>query len=314
MLATQGVLAIGLLWLLYRQLSVHPDLYQSWTTLRHRLHQTHWLPATLLILLIGPNWLLEAAKWHSLLNPSHPISFAKTVAAVLAGVSLALLTPQRIGEYAGRLLLLPPGARWAGLCAKITGNVAQLLITLSVGGLTAMLLARQMDAISPNTAKWWAGVHLLLMLSGGFIYLNPHRLKRILPDPLPLTGVLRHARPLSALLTFQTPALMKVLALAALRYGVYGLQYFLLLGIFGVPVSLPNAIIGIGAFFFWQSVFPLTNLAGLAVRSNLAVWIWGHFGADPVAAISAALFLWILNLVLPALLGTFCLVRVRISK
>lgn len=313
-LATQGVLAAGLFWLLYRQLSTHPDLTQSLAALRQRLHQAHGLSAALPILLTGPNWLLEAAKWHLLLNRSHRISFAKTFSAVLAGISLALITPQRIGEYAGRLMLLPPGARWAGLCAKITGNAAQWLITLSVGGLAAMVLARQMDTITPNTAGWCAGIHVLLMLTAGFFYLNPQSLKRVIPRSLPAAGILRHARPLSALLEWQKPDLMKVLFMAALRYGVYGLQYFLLLGLFGVPVALPDAATGIGAFFFWQSVFPLTNLAGLAVRSNLAVWIWGHFGADPVAGLGAALFLWIINLVLPALFGTFCLMRVRISK
>ncbi len=305
---------MALLWLLYRQLSVHPDLNQSWSALRHRLHQVHWLHAILPLLLVGPNWLLEAAKWHSLLQKTHRISFSKTVVAVLAGISLALVTPQRIGEYAGRLMLLPPGARWAGLCAKITGNVAQLLITLSAGGPASLLLARQMDVIPPNTAWLCAGIHVLMVLAGGFVYLNPQSLKRLIPNPFPWKGILQRARPLSALLAFERPALVKALALAALRYAVYGLQYFLLLSIFGVAVSPLNAIIGIGAFFYWQSVFPFTNLAGLAVRSNLAVWIWGYFGADPVAGLGAALFLWILNLVLPALFGTFCLIRVQISK
>jgi hypothetical protein len=59
---------------------------------------------------------------------------------------------------------------------------------------------------------------------------------------------------------------------------------------------------------------PLPAVAGLLVRGSLAVFVWSHFGANDLSSLAATFVLWIINLILPALIGTFSLASVNITK
>ena len=49
------------------------------------------------------NWSLEAYKWGALVDRFQSLSFSKKLISVLMGLSIGFLTPNRIGDYAGRL-------------------------------------------------------------------------------------------------------------------------------------------------------------------------------------------------------------------
>jgi hypothetical protein len=52
----------------------------------------------------------------------------------------------------------------------------------------------------------------------------------------------------------------------------------------------------------------------LVARGNLAVQAWAFFGANEISSLAATFTLWIINLILPALIGTFSLFYVNIAK
>ena len=55
-------------------------------------------------------------------------------------------------------------------------------------------------------------------------------------------------------------------------------------------------------------------MTGLVARGNLAVYLWQQFGANDLSALAATFSLWVINLILPALIGTFLLLRVNIAQ
>jgi Uncharacterised protein family (UPF0104). len=73
----------------------------------------------LAVALMPVNWALETYKWYVLVNKFQPISFAKSFESVLSGLSFAMNTPNRIGEYGGRILYLQPAFRLRGIALTV---------------------------------------------------------------------------------------------------------------------------------------------------------------------------------------------------
>jgi len=84
-------------------------------------------------LLMLLNWSLEAAKWKSLVKDVETVSVWKAIKAVLSGLSFGLLTPNRIGNFVGKILWLQPENRIKGTIFAFYGNFAQLVTTLFFG-------------------------------------------------------------------------------------------------------------------------------------------------------------------------------------
>ena len=63
----------------------------------------------LVIVLVFVNWGFEAKKWKLLITPIQKMSFFTAFKSVLTGVTLSLNTPNRIGEYGGRILYVKEG-------------------------------------------------------------------------------------------------------------------------------------------------------------------------------------------------------------
>jgi len=87
----------------------------------------------LLFLLMLLNWGIEAVKWQMLVKPVQPQSFFEALATVLSGVSVAIITPARLGEFAGRIVRLKPELRFQGFVCSVTGSISQLSVTLLAG-------------------------------------------------------------------------------------------------------------------------------------------------------------------------------------
>ena len=64
-----------------------------------------------LLLFVFVNWGIEARKWQLLMKAVQPMSFITAFKSVLCGVTLSLNTPNRMGEYGGRILFVKEGNR-----------------------------------------------------------------------------------------------------------------------------------------------------------------------------------------------------------
>ena len=92
--------------------------------LRALWHHGQGLPL-LVLMLIGMvlNWTVESVKWRVLMRPVERIDAWRAFLGTIAGTSLALVTPNRTGEFIGRVLFLRPEARVAGAFATALGSM-----------------------------------------------------------------------------------------------------------------------------------------------------------------------------------------------
>ena len=85
------------------------------------------------LLLMTANWGLEAKKWQLANRILQPLSFWQSFKAVLTGTAIAAFTPNRMGEYFGRILYIEEGKRTRSIALTVVGSIAQFVVTLVFG-------------------------------------------------------------------------------------------------------------------------------------------------------------------------------------
>ena len=112
------------------------------------------------------------------------------------------------------------------------------------------------------------------------------------------------------------------ITLSFIRYIVFSCQYYLLLKLFSVPVSFFEGLLLISLVFFVVSVIPTVTLTELGIRDSVALYFFTVYLAKQgivssqvtVGVLSASTVLWIINLALPAVLGTFFVFRLKFFR
>ncbi len=115
-----------------------------------------WLLAA--VVLMPLNWWTEMQKWHRFVRRFEPMSPARAWRAVLAGVAVSLFTPNRVGEYGGRILFVRPEHRWLAASANLAGNIAQAAVLVSGGALGGIWLTERLQLIGGSATKGLAAL------------------------------------------------------------------------------------------------------------------------------------------------------------
>lgn len=270
------------------------------------------LLVALVVLLVFVNWGIEALKWRLLVAHLQSITFGRAFKATVAGTSIGLITPNRTGEFVGRVLFLDPQYRFGGAFATALGSIAQFVVTLLAGGIALSLLMVLQHAL-PWPDGWYsvALVSLTALVSVGalVLYLFPELLRHLLL----LLPVLKHMKKASSVLdTYDRRELLVVLGLSLLRYAVFTTQFVLLCMAFHVGTSAGTAMLAIPVVYLVSTLVPTLLLTELGVRGSAAVAFFAPLGGDEGAVLLATTVLWLLNLVLPAAVGSVLLVTARI--
>ncbi len=310
----RGLAALLLAVLLYWQLIIRSDYSAVWQVFQQETYvpRVHWLLAA--IALMPLNWTLETLKWQQFTTIFAKMPFWQAYRAVLAGVTLGLITPQRIGEYGGRVLLGPAGQAWQLALTTLLSNLSQMIVLFSFG-LPAFLW------FSYNYSDWSAyplyiniaiAFGLILLFLTGFFSIPYVAIALCRLLPLRLWKKLQ--RQLVLLRACSLQLRLRALGWAAARYLVYTIQYWLLLLFLGIDVPTEAAFAGIATIFLIQTGVPLPLLGALLARAEIALLVWGQFHANELSILAATFGLFIINLVLPALPGAILLVKSKKHK
>lgn len=300
---------------LYRQVAQQPDLEQRWEQIKQGWQSTTFLLALCLMFL---NWGIEAAKWKLLVNHVQPISFFRAYQSVLAGCSVTMLTPNRIGEYGGRMLFIEPQHRIKAISLTITGSISQLLVTMIMGCLGLFFL-RYFSHPDSNALTvlphFWGDVLIYFSVSCTLLlflfYIRIGWLVRLLEKLPALTKVTRH---IAVLDEFTTLQLVRLLALSLLRYGVFVMQYVLLLKVMQVDIGFGLSFWLITVFYLVLAVAPTIGFLELPVRVKASLQLMQLYSTNTLGIQTAALAIWLINLVLPAVMGSVLILGTKIVK
>jgi uncharacterized membrane protein YbhN (UPF0104 family) len=283
-------------------------LQQAYELLWHHWSTTRLQLLAIIILLMGGNWGIEAWKWKLLLQPLQFISFGRSIRSVFTGISISLLTPNRIGEYAGRIIYLQNENKLKGISVNVVSSFAQFIAASIFGILGCIYYLIFQDAewylpyvLIGSIAILSALVVLYFTLQSSIIWLEKFTLMHKL------------SKYMQEVKTYQTSLLLKIIAMSALRYFVFALQYYLLLQAFDISISFLPAMLSIFLVFWLMAIIPTIAIAELPIRAEISFRILQVFSTNVIGIISASVMLWLINLIIPALIGGLVLIGARFN-
>src|SRR5690349_19743709 len=126
------LLFIWLSFSIYQQIMTQPHLETTWQNIKTALVGRRWMLFSVFALMLV-NWGVEARKWQVLLRPLERMSWLRAYKAIFAGLAFAVNTPNRVGEYGGRIIYVSESKRLKAISLTVVGSMSQLLITILVG-------------------------------------------------------------------------------------------------------------------------------------------------------------------------------------
>ncbi|GAB4024065.1 lysylphosphatidylglycerol synthase domain-containing protein [Spirosoma koreense] len=284
----------------------------DWAIVRTQLstvdHADRWV--AVLLLLTPVNWGLEALKWQILLQRLERTLFWQAYRGVLAGVSLGFALPAQLGDTAGRVLSLR-NHRGEAIGASLISGGMQFYVALVFGtGAWAHYLTIAPTRNTP-AGQWLLGLLLALALGGVAFGLVRLQLVRWL-GTRPLLSRFAEFWKIAGLYTNQEIGL--ALTVAALRYVVFSIQFYVALHVVGIALPLGIAAASIGLVFLVKTLTPAFNLlSDLGVREAASLWVFVPFGVPAPVVLTATLLLWIANILLPVLVGLIWVWKLKLT-
>lgn len=263
------------------------------------------------------NILLEAAKWQIMIRLLYPdLKLIHAIRAVLVGISMGIFTPARIGEYAGRLWVIPEGKRLEAGAYTFLSKISQMAITLVMGMcaleyLDAYYHQEILDILPVSDWLWsaWRSIAAASVIVLWGLLLIPDRFKGKLQGmPVRKAWI---QRLISAIQDVPQKYIRQVLGLSFVRFCVFSAQYICLLRGFGDNSSLILVFALITLVFWINSVIPSFALVEIGIRESIAIVVMGGMSVATFAVISSTFLLYLINILIPGLLGVWVLYRIR---
>jgi len=274
-----------------------------------RRAQPGWLGLALLLLPL--NLALDGWVWARLLDVTDESHSPQALCrALLCGFALGFWTPARLGEYAGRAYSFARANRGAVTLSVLAQRVLDLLVGVGVG--LGTVLWGLYTGLLPSSPAWQtaaglgAGTGTLLTVAVLFparLYrtaaaLGP-RFRGLLPNPTFFARLrLRHGGP--------------AFAGTVVRYVVFTGQFVCLTLALAPSLSVELVSAAVSLTFYAKYLLPSLTLLDLGLREGAAVFFFSVLGLPSAVALSAALLLFTLNVLLPAVVGLPTVARLSI--
>lgn len=260
----------------------------------------------LVILLLPVNWWLEAVKWQKLMSNSLRISNRNAIKSVLAGISTGYITPNRIGEFAGRVLFLPGAHRATGVIMSLINSLTQNIVVAVIGIFGAVVFyAQRTEQDGISNSLFWIGLVVFVAVITYFSL--PFWIQKIKPGKWSE----RAKEVFLAISKLKTSDLFWIVLISVLRYLVFCTQYFLMLRFFQIDISALQAVYAIPAMYLLVTFTPSLAASEPAIRSSYAVLIFSAFSSNTVGIMLTGILIWLINFVVPMVVGTILVGKVK---
>lgn len=261
-----------------------------------------WWIVGLIFLLMLVNWFLESLKWQYLISKVEKISIFKAIESVFCGLTWAVFTPNRIGEYGGRIFFLSPRKRIQGVVAMSVGHIAQMVITNVLGSLAILWFVNRFLALD---FRLFIALNFLVLIFCFFFllfYFNIRWLEGLLNN---IKFLKRFNKYFSVLNRYHQKELVNVMLLSLSRFIVFTTQYLLIIHLLIPEISFIDSALMVFILFFIQSALPSLDLFDIGVRSLTATYFFGFVTHQEIAIMASTALIWLVNLIIPAILGSF---------
>jgi hypothetical protein len=289
-------------WFIYNKLSTNNNL-KDFNQLISGLPQIEIIMViSLVVALMLVNWGLEAFKWRRLLRKIEKLSLWRSVESVFCGLTLAVFTPNRIGEYGGRVFFLSPKRRIIGIVAMAVGNIGQMVLTNIFGAISICIFIYRFADLDYRLDYALVALSAMFCLFFLIFFFNIRWLNGLL---LSMRFTRKYKKFYSILGKYQKKELFKILLFCLARYVVFSTQYFIMFYWLIPDIHYLDILMMVCILFFVQSTLPSLDLFDIGVRSVTASYFFSFVTKQDVAVIACTASIWLINIIIPAILGSY---------
>jgi hypothetical protein len=223
-------------------------------------------------------------------------------------------TPNRVGEYVGRMLYMPEGSRLKSISVTLVGSLSQLLVTF-LSGIAGLVLLKEKLVEQGILNEFIYRIALAILIITVFILsLLYWRICIIEAFVEKWFNNSRYLYLIQSLRSFNVQLLGKLLLLSFLRYLVFIVQYYLIFLVF--DVDLPFVIVWsvVSVLFLSMAIIPTIALVEVGLRGEISLQLMALFTSNSLGVGLTSVTIWLINLVLPAVVGCIFILSVKAFK
>ena len=257
------------------------------------------------VILVVPNWLLESLKWQIAISPIESITLKTAIQGVLKGIPPSTFTPNRIGETIGRPSVLAAPHRIEGGIATLYSGISQMPIMLLCTAIASFYFAAKQTLFINEeylTKPLFGAAALVAATIVSVLFYNP---KIFIPIFQKYNRTQKIADKLAFFIRYTPRQQNSILLISAARYLLYCTQNFLIINALGINVGLIDGYNAIFLIYGIVSFVPRPALAELGVRCSVSALVLNPFSPTPLLPAAASALLWIINILIPCIIGTF---------
>lgn len=302
-------------WVLYVKIIKNQDITEMWESVKTSFSSTrNVLLMALAFILMPLNMALETRKWQKSIQPVERVPFWKAYTAIFTGITAGMMFPNRTGDFLGRIFILEKGNRLKAAMLTFVGNIAQMLVTVSLGCIAWVFF-------TSSKYYWYVLIlSLIIIILGYLIYFNIHILKH-LQHLIPKRWCPRAEKYMEIFGSYSKKDLAVILLIAFGKYIVYSFQFVLLIWAFDVPLNYLEAMVPIMLTYLLMTVIPFITITEIAVRGSVCIYVFeawltrlGVSAAFSMMVFSASTMLWLYNLAIPAIIGLFFIRKLKFIR
>ena len=312
-MAIKIIIVLAGCWVLYVKIVKNQDLTEMWDSVKTSFSSTKNVLLMVLAFVFMPvNMAFETRKWQKSIQPVERVPFRKAFTAIFTGITAGMMFPNRTGDFLGRIFILEKGNRIKAAMLTFVGNIAQMLVTVSLGCIAWIFFAQDNYYVLV--------ISLIIIVLGYLLYFNIHiftHLQRLIP----MKWRSRAEKYVDIFSSFSRRDLTHILLLALAKYAVYSFQFVLLIWAFDVPLSYFEAMIPIMITYLLMTVIPYITITEIAVRGGVCISVFeawlnikGISTSFTMMVFSASTMLWLYNLAIPAILGLFFIRKLKFIR
>ncbi len=292
-------------WVIYSKFSSIPELKeQSITNLSHS--------ATVVLLifslvLMPINWGIESYKWKSITSLVEPVSYSTAFQSVFSGICVGNIAPGRAMEFLAKVFFFKSQNRPSITILHFINGMFQMLITVSVGMIC--VAAKLINQQGSNIIVYGTIVVGSLLILG-FCWAITH--VSFIQSKL---SFLRWFKKMEAKDFVKLPEILivKLVLLSMARYMVFTIQFYLIYQAFSSNTDFVSLFMSIAAYFVLTSLIPMISIIEPAIRAAIALFVFNTSPDHTLVVILASTFLWIINVVIPSIIGYIVILRKKMD-
>ncbi|MGC6490532.1 MAG: lysylphosphatidylglycerol synthase domain-containing protein [Flavobacteriales bacterium] len=302
-------------WFIYKKVFANDNYLEFKVQFLNFSDQKNYFNLILVCGLMILNWSIDAIKWQFLIHRLEKVSFWLSLKAVFLGITVSIFTPNRVGEFGGRVFCLKYANRLKAVLVTIFGNFTQLITTVLFGLLALSTFCLMYD--SPDlslVSNYKVLIVLLCLFSAILLVYIVFNITLLSPFLSKWNRLKKYQDYWQVFSTFSKQEILKVLMLSVSRYLVYSFQFFLLIRFVDIDISLLQSFTMSALTFLSLSIIPTIALTEIGVRGSVSLYFFGFLTTNTSGVLTATFALWIINLVIPALVGSFFVYQLKFFR